>query len=190
MAREKTSRKGSQAETDTSTRIGPDGVSFKHVTRDAFETREEYEERYFEETGKRLGGRKEWQPTAKERLQAAVAFAGGASLEAVGRFLGVGYTTAAKHLAEEFETASEMRNLALQSKMVERAMAGDTAMLIFLSKNWLGYRDRQDVTSGDQALPAARQELCLRVEYVLPTDPRANRGPPPELLEAPAREVE
>lgn len=170
----------------------------KPPEREPFECLEHYEDRldlHFEENGHpkktlKRGRGNRWEPTPRERLEAAIGFASGCSQELVARYLGVSKDAVQNNLQEEFEFASNMRNLALTQKLFGKAMAGDTACLIFLAKNWLGMTDRLDNTSGGQPLPTPREELSVRVVYVLPQDPRANAGPPPHLLEATATRAE
>lgn len=152
------------------------------VHRLPFETDEEFEER----GGKlpRGGGRRErFNPSALVRIQAAMAWAAGATDAMVGAMLGIDRSTATERLALEKAEAVQFRNMALSNVMVRKAMQGDTAMLIFLAKNWLGMKDRVDNTSGDQPLPLPdAAQRSLNVVYVFPSDPRANPGPPPELM--------
>ena len=133
----------------------------------------------------KVGRGNKWEPTDRERLEAAIAFASGHSQQAVAAYFGVGTGTVVRHFAEEFKLAGEMSKLALRQRLWHKAMVeGDTAALIFLSKNMLGMSDRRDVNHTGE-LPVQREELCLRVVYEAPTDPRANPGPPQHLLPAP-----
>lgn len=186
--------KASQAQRKPSSEVEP----VKLPERDMFETLEAYEDRldlFYEETGhtrKKLktGPGNAWEPTPRERLEAAIAFASGCTQALVARYLGVSESVVCRTLKEEYEFASHMRNMALQSKLFRKAMEGDTACLIFLAKNWLGMSDRVDTTSGGQPLPPPRaEELSLRVIYVVGGDPRANPGPPQHLLEPPTVEA-
>jgi hypothetical protein len=132
------------------------------------------------------GRGKSWQPTDAQRQTAITLFGLGATYGQVAKQLGIAKSTAQQHLKEEFETGWDMANLRLYGALFEKAVVKkDTACLIFLAKNRLGMSDRHDLKSGDQPLPPAREELCLRVVYVFPNDPRANPGPPAHLLEAP-----
>lgn len=129
-------------------------------------------------------GPKSWEPTWRERLEAAIAFGSGATQETLAVYFGRPATTIRRHFKEEFEMAGEFSKLALRQRLWHKAMVeGDTAALIFLSKNMLGMSDRRDVNHTGE-IPVAREELSIRVEYVFPSDPRANPGPPVHLLEA------
>jgi len=132
------------------------------------------------------GRGKTWEPTARQRLEAAIGFASGCSHQTMALYFGVAKITVQKRFAEEFRMATEMSQLALRQRLWFKAMVeGDTACLIFLAKNMLGMRDRHDLTSDNLPLPPGREELCVRVVYVNPSDPRANAGAPPHLLESP-----
>lgn len=51
--------------------------------------------------------------------------------------------------------------LGLVRKMIEKAMAGDNYMLIWLSKNMLGYSDKQEVAASVQAIKITKDEEKL-----------------------------
>lgn len=131
----------------------------------------------------------EWQPTAAQRLAARSLFAAGASWRQVAARLGVAKATAEKHLRAEYEEGYEDANLELHATMLHLAIKRkNPTMLIWLSKNRMGWTDRQE-QNHNGAPPPLRHELSLRVEYVVPGDARALPPPPPgtPLIEAKAR---
>jgi hypothetical protein len=108
----------------------------------------------------------------------------GATDAQVAAQLGVAKITVQKHLTKERDEGWGWANLQLYGALWKKGVkSGNVAALIFLAKNRLGMSDRQEVQhSGDAAGPPARQELCLRVEFAYPTDPRALQPPPAERL--------
>ena len=134
------------------------------------------------------GRGKEWEPTALQRQTARSLFAAGASWRQVAARLGIAKSTAEKHLRAEFKEGWEDANLELHATMLHLAIRRkNPTMLIWLSKNRMGWSDRQEQTHKGQP-PMLRHELSLRVEYVVPNDPRALAPPPPgtPLIEAKA----
>lgn len=121
----------------------------------------------------------EWVPTEAQRQEARNLFSAGASWAQVARRLGIAKSTAEKHLRAEFEEGWEDANLQLHATMLQLAIKRkNPTMLIWLSKNRMGWSDRQEQTHKGQP-PPLRHELSLRVEYVVPNDPRALAPPPP-----------
>jgi hypothetical protein len=122
--------------------------------------------------------------TPLQRQTALMLFGLGATQRQVAKHLGVSKQTIEKHFREEFEEGWELANLQLYGALWKKAVkGGNIAALIFLAKNRLGMSDRQDVNhSGEVHSPPVRAELCLRVEYRYPSDPRALQPPPPERL--------
>lgn len=136
-------------------------------------------------------GHPAWEPTPGDRAKARAMFAAGASWRQVAKRLGVAKGTAEKHLREEFEEGYEDGNLQIEATMLELAIKRkNPTMLIWLSKNRMGWSDRQE-QSFKGAPPPLRHEMSLRVEYVLPGDPRALAPPPAgtPMLEAKARPI-
>lgn len=133
----------------------------------------------------RRGGRQPWEPTKEQRNTAIYLFGLGATQTQVAKQLGVVRSTVQRHLAEEFETGWELANLQLYGRLWKKAVKeGNVPCLIFLAKNRLGMSDRQEMNH--QGLPPpVRQELCLRVEYVDSSHPRAFPLPDPKRLPPP-----
>lgn len=134
--------------------------------------------------------KKEPWPSQKVRIQAAVAYAMGATDEMVAVLLGKAKSRVQACLGEEKAAAKELLRLKLKGKLYERALEdGDVTSLLFLARSELGMTDRRDL--GDLIPgPSNGQPVLVRVEYVLPTDPRALPPPPARLLEARATRIE
>lgn len=68
----------------------------------------------------------------------------------IGRWFGVHEHTIMKRFREDIETAKTETRARLRNKMLEKAMNGDTTMLIWVSKNWLGFSDNGPVDNDDK----------------------------------------
>lgn len=115
--------------------------------------------------------------TLEERARALVLFGYGATKDQVAMELGVSRSTVERHLDREFKEGYALANLKLYGKLWERAMEGDTAVLIFLAKNRLGMGNDGPRDDGPPPDMPQNEELNLAVEYRFPTD--ANALPPP-----------
>lgn len=127
-----------------------------------------------------------WVPTPAQRRAATRLFGIGATQAQVAKYLGVSRDAVQKRLKEEFQEGWELANLQLYGALWRSAVVGkNVPSLIFLAKNRLGMSDRQEVQHAGEP-PPVRTELSLRVEYVLPQDPRALPPPPIDRLPPPA----
>lgn len=130
-------------------------------------------------------GRKPWNPTPAQRQTALMLYGIGATDAQVAAQLGVAKITVQKHLTEERAEGWSLANLQLYGALWKKAVkGGNIAALIFLAKNRLGMSDRQDHHHSGEVAPPPRQELCLRVEFAYPSDPRALAPPPADRLPA------
>jgi hypothetical protein len=101
----------------------------------------------------------------------------GLSAELIGAFMDVSHHTIERRFGPTLKRGREKRNARLQIKLYQEAMATpcNTAIAIFLAKNWLGYCDRPDVTVNIQqntvmptriiGLPAAELEKLVGDQY-------------------------
>lgn len=122
--------------------------------------------------------------TDLQRKAARRLFGMGANYRQVAENLGISKTAAQAHLREEHDMGREDANLQIQGKIFQLAMgsagkpqSGNPTMLIWWSKNNMGWADRQEVNNLNP--PTIQHELSLRVEYVQSADPRALAPPPP-----------
>jgi len=69
----------------------------------------------------------------------------------IARWFGVDKNTIAKRFGTEIELARQETKAKLRRKMLEEAMNGNTTMLIWLSKNMLGFSDNGPVENDDAA---------------------------------------
>lgn len=132
-------------------------------------------------SGNNGGGRREWEPTDKQRKAALVLVAQGATIKQVAANLGVSKSSVEKHLSEELKEGWEFGNLEIYGMLWKAAKRGNVAAIIFLAKNRLGMTDRQDVNHSGSG-PAIRGEIALRVEYVFSNHPQALPPPSPERM--------
>jgi len=65
------------------------------------------------------------------------------------RWFGVHEDSIFNRFKEDIETAKAETRARLRKKMLEKAFNGDTTMLIWCSKNWLGFGDNGPVNSDD-----------------------------------------
>lgn len=65
----------------------------------------------------------------------------GYSVAGIAAICGVSDDTLRRNFAEPIKRGRVLRDGTLQAKQFECAMAGDTRMLIWLGKQWLGQRD-------------------------------------------------
>jgi hypothetical protein len=79
-------------------------------------------------------------PEAVEKLATM-----GLSAELIAAYLDVSHHTLERRFGPTLKRAREKRNARLQIKLVQEAMAGNTAVMIFLAKNWLGMTDQPQV---------------------------------------------
>jgi hypothetical protein len=69
----------------------------------------------------------------------------GLSAELIAAYMDVSHHTIERRFGPTLKRGREKRNARLQIKLVQEAMAGNTAVMIFLAKNWLGMTDRPEV---------------------------------------------
>ena len=70
----------------------------------------------------------------------------GHTLKGIAAFCGISYDTLHRRFAASCEKGEELCNDALRVKQIERALAGSDTMLIWLGKQRLGQRDKQELT--------------------------------------------
>lgn len=69
----------------------------------------------------------------------------GHTLKGIAALCGISYDTLHRRFATACEKGIELCNDALRVKQIERALAGSDTMLIWLGKQRLGQRDKQDI---------------------------------------------
>lgn len=69
----------------------------------------------------------------------------------IARWFDVDKNTIAKRFGREMELARQETKAKLRRKMLEEAMNGNTTMLIWLSKNMLGFSDNGPIENDDAA---------------------------------------
>lgn len=74
------------------------------------------------------------------------------SVAEIGAVLGCSADTLQRRYAAAIEKGRQEGCASLKRKQFELAMAGNATMLIWLGKQRLGQKDRQDMTSADQPL--------------------------------------
>lgn len=63
------------------------------------------------------------------------------------------------HLSDFMRNSRDTGDTLIKVAMFKKAMTGDNTMLVWLSKNRLGYRDKQDVTSDGKSLAQMKIEV-------------------------------
>lgn len=66
------------------------------------------------------------------------------------------------HLSDFMRAARATGDSLLTTKMFEKAMSGDNTMLVWLSKNRMGYSDKQDITTDGKALNQMKIEVTSK----------------------------
>ncbi len=79
----------------------------------------------------------------------------GLSAEQIAAELNVHQRTIERNFAAVLKKGRHKRNSRLQLKLYREAMNGNTAIAIFLAKNWLGMTDRPEVSVNVQAIAQA-----------------------------------
>lgn len=64
------------------------------------------------------------------------------SMEEIGHFVGCSVDTLERRFAEAIKEGRSHGKISLKRKMFDTAMAGNVSMMIWLSKNLLGYSDK------------------------------------------------
>jgi lambda repressor-like predicted transcriptional regulator len=73
----------------------------------------------------------------------------GHTLKGIAAMCGISYATLHRRFATACEKGEELCNDALRVRQIERALAGSDTMLIWLGKQRLGQRDKQELTGSD-----------------------------------------
>jgi hypothetical protein len=69
----------------------------------------------------------------------------------IARWFGVDPDTIATRFQQDIDLAMAETRTRLKNKMLEKALNGDTTMLIWISKNWLGFGDNGPINSDANA---------------------------------------
>jgi len=78
--------------------------------------------------------------------------ANGNTLEDIASCMGCSIDTLSRRYAKVIATGRAQMRKNLRAKQVELAMGGDRVMLVWLGKQYLGQKDRQDVTTDDKPI--------------------------------------
>ncbi|HUX65577.1 MAG TPA: hypothetical protein VMV42_00385 [archaeon] len=71
-------------------------------------------------------------------------------------------STLTKRLSHVIKKGHERRNASLRRKQFEVAMSGNVGMLVWLGKQYLDQRDKQEVTNGPDPLAELLKEFSTR----------------------------
>ncbi|AXC09689.1 hypothetical protein ACPOL_0306 [Acidisarcina polymorpha] len=82
---------------------------------------------------------------AQVRILASI----GCPVADIGKVLGCGSKTLERRFMREMEIGRAERNTSLRRRQVELALAGNVTMLIWLGKQYLGQKDKQEVMTGE-----------------------------------------
>ena len=102
---------------------------------------------------------KEFKATDKDRELVSNLVLAGVSHEIIARILKISENTLKKHFKPELEDTMSQRKAAIAGKCYQQAMAGDTALLIFLAKTQLRWSDKSDNDNNTITLPRIQVEI-------------------------------
>ena len=100
--------------------------------------------------GKHPGGAPKKYEVDIEKLKKLAAI--GCTYEECSDILGVSNETLRKSYSQFYTKGRENLKERLRRKQIKKALTGNVVMLIWLGKQYLGQKDRQDITSGDEAM--------------------------------------
>lgn len=92
------------------------------------------------------------EPTPKERRHVEAMAGYGVPQEDIAKVVGIDAKTLRLHYREEIDTGAIKANTQVAQTLFKQATEGNTSAAIFWLKARAGWRDRVDVTSGDEPI--------------------------------------
>ena len=93
---------------------------------------------------------KKFVPTDQQRELVLGLRAIGATHERIGEVLGVSHDTVIRHFSRELEIGFDQIRAKIASTLIQKALDGDTACLIFLAKTRLGWSEKIKIETENQ----------------------------------------
>jgi len=107
-------------------------------------------------------GRPPHQPTDATRQTVSLHATVGTRQEVIAEILGISVDSLQRHYRSELDTSREKANASVGGALFKKAMAGDTASMIFWLKTRARWRETLDISNEDGSLkPEATQAAVL-----------------------------
>ena len=103
-------------------------------------------------------GRKQHAPTDAQRQIVQLHATMGTTHEMIARIIGIAPKTLVKHYRDELDLSMVKANAAIGGKLYKKALAGDTASMVFWLRTRAQWRDKTDInlTSEDGSMTPTR----------------------------------
>lgn len=116
------------------------------------------------DTEKNKGGRPPHVPTEANRQAVSLHATVGTRQEVIAEILGISVDTLQRYYRSELDTSRERANASVGGALFKKAMAGDTASMIFWLKTRARWRETVDISNEDGSLkPEATQAAVLAI---------------------------